>query len=125
MEDSDPGKVRRVLFCTGKIYYELAERRQKENRDDIALVRLEQLYPLRTDILKEVLENFDQAEKFAWVQEEPANMGAWSFLRSRIAELIREDPAYVGRKESAAPAVGSHRLHQEEQKQLLDEAFSL
>jgi len=124
-EDSDPGKVRRVLFCTGKIYYELADRRQEENRDDIALVRLEQLYPLRTDLLKEVLEKFDQAEKFAWVQEEPANMGAWSFLRSRLAELIREDPAYIGRKESAAPAVGSHRLHQEEQKQLLDEAFSL
>jgi 2-oxoglutarate dehydrogenase E1 component len=88
-------------------------------------VRIEQFYPLREDLLKQALEPFGKAKKFAWVQEEPANMGAWSFLRPHLAKAMGRDPLYVGRDVAAAPAVGSHRLHKEEQERIVAEAFSL
>jgi 2-oxoglutarate dehydrogenase E1 component len=121
--EADPKKVKKVLLCTGKIYFELAERRKKEERGDVAIVRIEQLYPLHAELLREVLEPYGKAESFTWVQEEPRNMGAWSHLRHALEEILGKKPAYIGRDEAASAAVGSHRLHNEEQEAILAEAF--
>jgi 2-oxoglutarate dehydrogenase E1 component len=121
---ADPEKVAAVLVCSGKLYFELAERRRRDNRDDTAIIRIEQLYPLRSDLLREELGRFRNARRFAWVQEEPANMGAWSHMRPFLAEILGSDPVYAGRREGAAPAVGSLRLHKEEQERVLEEAFA-
>ncbi|HEX8960817.1 MAG TPA: 2-oxoglutarate dehydrogenase E1 component [Geobacteraceae bacterium] len=121
----EPAEVRAVFLCSGKIYYELLERREKEGRADFALVRVEQLYPFRADLVGEALAPYRSAQEVVWVQEEPANMGAWTFLRLQLAALLGKEPRYVGRPEAASPAVGSHRVHKEEQKRVLDEAFAI
>jgi len=119
-----PARVRAVFLCSGKLYYELLDRKERDGRDDVAIVRIEQLYPLRADLVGEVLAPYRGVEQIAWVQEEPANMGGWAFLRPRLAEIIGREPRYVGRPEAATPATGSHRLHKEEQERLIAEAFS-
>lgn len=118
-----PDRVRTVLLCSGKIYYELVERQEREERSDVAIVRIEQLYPLRTDLLRETLVSYRQAEVWRWVQEEPSNMGAWGFLRPRLTEILGREPLYTGRPEEAAPAVGSHRMHKVEQERVIAAAF--
>ena len=122
---ADPEKVTAVLVCSGKLYFELAERRRRDSRDDTAIIRIEQLYPLRSDLLREELGRFRHARRFAWVQEEPRNMGAWNHIRPFLAEILVTDPVYVGRRESATPAVGSLRLHREEQEKVVEEAFAV
>ncbi|WP_298038837.1 2-oxoglutarate dehydrogenase E1 component [uncultured Desulfuromonas sp.] len=121
-EETDTGETTRVLLCSGKVYYDLDDRRRKSGRRGVAIVRLEQLFPLRSDLLKETLEPFAGAE-VVWVQEEPENGGAWPFLRPRLTALLGKEPRYVGRDAAASPAVGSHRLHTREQEQILAEAF--
>jgi 2-oxoglutarate dehydrogenase E1 component len=123
--DAEAQNVRTLLVCSGKIYYELQEKREKESRDDVAIIRIEQLYPLRADLLRQAVEPYEKAENFVWVQEEPANMGAWSFLRRSLAEVMGREPRYLGRDAAAAPAVGSHRLYKEEQDRIIAEAFDL
>jgi 2-oxoglutarate dehydrogenase E1 component len=118
-----PAEVTTVLLCSGKIYYELLERRESTARSDLAIIRIEQLYPFRDDRLREAAAPFMAAKSWRWVQEEPANMGAWQFLRCYLAELLGSEPVYVGRPAAAAPAIGSHRLHGVEQAQLIDAAF--
>ncbi|NVN99857.1 MAG: 2-oxoglutarate dehydrogenase E1 component [Geobacteraceae bacterium] len=108
-----------VLLCSGKIYYELLEERTKSGRSDVAIVRIEQLYPFCGELLKGAL----QAEAVAWVQEEPENMGAWPYLRIELTKLLGREPLYIGRPAGAAPANGSHRIHGEEQKRIVAEAF--
>ncbi|BDV43842.1 2-oxoglutarate dehydrogenase subunit E1 [Geotalea uraniireducens] len=120
---ADPAAVRTLLLCSGKVYYDLEAHRQEAGRDDTALVRIEQLYPLRVDLLREALAPYRQAA-VAWVQEEPCNMGGWNFLRPQLAALLGHEPRYVGRPENDVPAVGSHRQHQEEQERLVAEAFA-
>jgi 2-oxoglutarate dehydrogenase E1 component len=120
----DPERVTRVLLCAGKIYYELAAERRKRKRQDVAIVRLEQYYPV-SDALKRVLSRFREGTPVVWVQDEPRNMGAWYFLNARRAEIF-SDPSRVSlasRPESASPATGSKAAHDLEQKMLLDEAF--
>ena len=124
-DEADPEKVRAVLLCSGKLYFDLLERQERDRRDDIALIRVEQLYPLRTDFLGEVMASFRHVENFAWVQEEPDNMGAWNFMRRNLAPLLGKEPRYVGRPAAPAPATGSHRLHKEEQEKIVEEAFSI
>lgn len=119
------GKAKAVFVCSGKMYFDLLERKEKEGRDDVAIIRLEQLYPLRTDLLTKALKPFLKKGRFAWVQEEPVNMGSWNFLRPHLAEIIGKEPRCVGRPEAAVPATGSHRLHKEEQEKILAEAFNL
>jgi 2-oxoglutarate dehydrogenase E1 component len=119
----DPAKVTAVFFCSGKIYFELLERRERDRRDDIALVRIEQLYPLRVDLIEAALAPFHPVMAFTWVQEEPANMGGWDFMRHSLASLVGIEPRYVGRRAAPAPATGSHRQHKEEQERILQEAF--
>jgi 2-oxoglutarate dehydrogenase E1 component len=120
----DPAGVTALLFCSGKIYFELLEQRESRGRSDTAIVRIEQLYPFRDDLLREALASCPSVKKYAWVQEEPANMGAWPFLRNRLAQLLGSEPLYVGREESAAPATGSHRRHAEEQAAVIAAAFA-
>ncbi len=120
-----PDKVSTVLLCTGKIYFELQERKTRDGRDDVTLVRIEQLYPLRTDLIREALVPFRGRAGFRWVQEEPCNMGAWGFIRPHLAEILGAEPTYIGRPDAAAPAVGSHREHMVEQERVIAAAFQL
>lgn len=121
---ADPEKVAAVLICSGKLYYELAEKRHRDGREDVAIVRVEQLFPLRDDLLREELGRFRHARSFTWVQEEPRNMGAWAYIRPHLAATLDGDPNYAGRREAACPAVGSHRQHCIEQNRILEEAFA-
>ncbi len=124
--DRDPAQVRRVLLCSGKVYYELAAARAEREADDIAIVRIEQLYPLPEDELQEVLAPYADGVEVRWVQEEPVNMGAWVFLRFRLGGRLfgRLPFRRVTRPESASPATGSAASHRLEQARLLDEAFA-
>jgi 2-oxoglutarate dehydrogenase E1 component len=121
----DPSKVRRVLLCTGKIYYDLLERREREEAEDIGIIRIEQLYPLRASELVERLSAYDDVVDLVWVQEEPWNMGAWFFMRARLPEILGAGRSFrcVARPESASPATGSGASHRLEQQLLLDEVF--
>ena len=118
--------MRRVLLCSGKVYYELAAARAEREADDIAIVRIEQLYPLPEDELQEVLAPYADGVEVRWVQEEPVNMGAWVFLRFRLGGRLfgRLPFRRVTRPESASPATGSAASHRLEQARLLDEAFA-
>jgi 2-oxoglutarate dehydrogenase E1 component len=121
----DPAKVKRILLCSGKVYYDLAAERRRRKLDDIAIVRLEQLYPL-SDALSRALAPYREGTPVMWVQEEPRNMGPWYFLNARRAEMFgaRHPLALVSRPESASPATGSSAAHQLEQKMLIDQAFA-
>ncbi len=120
--DREPATTRTVLLCSGKIYYELLARRTADGRDDVAIGRIEQFYPLRVDRLAAALAPYAAAQ-LVWVQEEPMNAGAWGYLLPHLTQLWGSAPRYVGRYPMAAPAVGSHRVHMEEQQQILDYAF--
>ena len=117
----DADKVQKVLFCTSKISFELEERRVKDNRQDVAVVRLEQLYPLPIEQLKSLKEKYSKATWF-WVQEEPLNMGAASFLQTQL----RAFPfGVIGRQASASTATGYNKVHIQEQLELIETAFSI
>jgi 2-oxoglutarate dehydrogenase E1 component len=121
---ADPEKVTAVLVCSGKLYYELARKCQQENREDTAIIRIEQLYPLRDDLLREELGRFRHARKYTWVQEEPQNMGAWAHIQPHLARILGSEPRYAGRGAAASPATGSVRQHKQEQERILEEAFT-
>jgi len=119
---ADPARVRRVLLCSGKVYYDLLERRDEEEKVDVAIVRVEQLYPFPVDQLRRVLERYHHAREWVWVQEESLNMGGWTFMETRLRAMgyaVR----YVGRDTSASPATGSHQVHVREQKELVQAAL--
>jgi len=118
--------TRRVLLCSGKIYYELAEEREKLNRQDVAILRVEQLYPLRPEHLQAALAPYAAGTPVFWVQEEPENMGAWWYMRIHFGEkLLGQFPfSVVARAESASPATGSHTSHHNEQHKILEQAFA-
>lgn len=113
-------EVKKVLFCTGKIYYDLLEKQQKDNRKDVAIVRVEQLYPMPEKAMDAIMANYPKATYY-WVQEEPKNMGAWTYL-------LRREENYklklISRKASASPATGFAKVHAKEQAQLIEEAFA-
>ncbi len=117
-------QVETLLLCSGKIFYELQAAIEAGERTDIGLMRIEQLYPLHQDSLKEALERYGNAKRVAWVQEEPKNMGPWPHLQYTLARALGRDPEYCGRRAAAAPAVGSHRRHREEQQQIIDSALN-
>jgi 2-oxoglutarate dehydrogenase E1 component len=124
-ETIDPSKVERILLCSGKIYYDLAAERRKAKRQDVAIVRLEQYYPL-SEALSKVLASYREGTPVVWVQDEPRNMGPWYFMNARKRELFadRHPLSLVSRAESASPATGSKAAHDLEQKMLLAEAFA-
>ena len=116
------GKCRRVLITAGKVYYELVQRREELNADDIAIVRIEQYYPFPADELETILDHYSEAREWYWVQEEPQNMGAFNFLRPRLGKLVGRHVRYIGRQPSATPATGFHNIYLQEREQLLTEA---
>jgi 2-oxoglutarate dehydrogenase E1 component len=119
-------KVKRVLLCSGKVYFDLAEHRRKEGREDVAIVRFEQLYPLRPEEVREALASFADGTDVVWVQEEPWNSGAWFAMNARLPAIFGDRVALrcVSRVESASPATGSDKAHHLEQEQLIKEAFA-
>ncbi|MDT8440132.1 MAG: 2-oxoglutarate dehydrogenase E1 component [Desulfuromonadales bacterium] len=121
----EPAEVRQLLLCTGKIYYELLAAREQARRDEVGLLRLEQLYPLPSEELAEALRTYSAMERLVWVQEEPANMGAWPYLQPLLRQAVGGAIDYVGRPAAASTAVGSHRRHQQEQRQIIDKALGL
>lgn len=117
--------ARRVLMCSGRVYYELETQRQKLKRNDIAVVRIEQLYPLNIEKLNEALAHYTNATEFVWVQEEPENMGASRYMRILVGEKLRSVPfRNISRAASPSPATGSARVHKKEEKELLERALS-
>ena len=121
---TDPGTVRRVLLCSGKVYYDLAAARKEQDRRDIAIVRLEQLYPLPVDELRAELARFPDAE-LVWVQEEPANQGGWPFIALNLPEYLEGRPLLrASRRASASPAVGSMSIHEAQQREIVAAAFA-
>jgi 2-oxoglutarate dehydrogenase E1 component len=119
-------KVKRVIFCSGKVYYDLAAERARRGIDDMAIVRLEQLYPFPHEEFQAQIDLYPNAKNVVWVQEEPGNQGAWHRIQHYLVRHMRPDQQlhYAGRKSSAAPAVGYAALHAEQQKELVDAALS-
>jgi 2-oxoglutarate dehydrogenase E1 component len=122
---SDPTAVERVLMCAGRIYYPLDIGREERARDNIAIVRLEQLYPFPEAELTDIVRRYPHASEFCWTQEEPANQGARDFVELRIERLLpgRRRLAYVGRREAASPATGSHKIHDTEENDIVEAAL--
>ncbi|MFZ9914787.1 MAG: 2-oxoglutarate dehydrogenase E1 component, partial [Phycisphaerales bacterium] len=127
---ADPGiakeacdAVNKVLLCSGKIYHELAAQRDKSGQTTTAIVRVEQLFPFPDAAITKTLGLYPNAKKFVWVQEEPRNMGAYRFAQAQLKELCSIDVGYVGRPDSASPAVGSQKQHAIEQDKILTEAI--
>jgi 2-oxoglutarate dehydrogenase E1 component len=123
-DPATPDRARRVLFCSGKVYYDLfAKRAELGVERDVALIRIEQLYPWPGDELKTVRERYRSAREWVWVQEESQNMGAWTFAAPRFQELFGVQVDYVGRDASASPATGSKLVHDREQAEIVEAAI--
>jgi 2-oxoglutarate dehydrogenase E1 component len=120
-----PEKARRVILCSGKVYYDLLATRSNSKRDDVALIRVEQLYPLQAQHVLEVLKPYKNGTDLVWVQEEPSNSGAWYYINARVPPMLngRFSLRCVSRVESASPATGSHAAHKLEQERLIAEAL--
>lgn len=120
----EPERVRRVLVCSGKIYYDLIAKREEVGKTrEVAIVRMEQLYPWPFDAVKGALGRYRGAREWVWVQEESQNMGAWTFVAPRLAIVTGADIQYVGRDASASPATGSHAVHEREQREVVESAI--
>ncbi len=121
-------KVSKVILCSGKVYYDLYEYREKSQKNDVAIIRIEQYYPFPTNSLAKELYRYKNAQ-IIWVQEEPKNMGAWTFMKTRVNKVLQESEIadkyfrYIGRKEAASPAVGYLKVHNQEQEDLIKRAF--
>ncbi len=124
-ETGSPSKVKRIILCSGKVYYDLVNYRTQRKIDDAAIVRVEQLYPFAEKKLREMLKPFPKSAKYVWCQEEPENMGAWTFIEPRLRTVFCTEVAYAGREASASPAVGALARHKREQARLVADAFSV
>jgi 2-oxoglutarate dehydrogenase E1 component len=125
-EVKDRGRVERVVICSGKVYYDLRAEREKRKDARTAIVRVEQLYPFPSERLRALFDGYPNARRALWVQEEPRNMGGWSFVKERAAEFLPGglDLAYVGRAASPSPATGNAAVHKRELEAFLAEAFA-
>jgi 2-oxoglutarate dehydrogenase E1 component len=120
----DPERVRRVVVCSGKVYYDLVAKREEVSKTrDVAIIRLEQFYPWPEDALKGALSRYRHVREWVWAQEESQNMGGWTFVAPRLQELMGFPFQYVGRDASASPATGSHAVHEREQTELVEAAI--
>lgn len=115
-----PDKVKKVVFCSGKLYFDLLERQEKEQKKDMVIARLEQLYPLPYQQIDEIMDTYPHAKKI-WVQEEPANMGGWVYMLSCYRKV---DWDLIARKSSASPATGYHKVHVQEQEKIINQVFA-
>jgi 2-oxoglutarate dehydrogenase E1 component len=117
--------IERVVFCSGRIYYDLVNERSKAKAEKMAFIRFEQLYPLNVERLKDLINKYKEAKEFYWAQEEHSNMGAWEYIRGPLTELLPkgQELKYVGRKRSASPAAGSYALHKKQYAELMAALF--
>jgi 2-oxoglutarate dehydrogenase E1 component len=124
--DIDAAKVKRVIACSGKVYYDLVKKREDKKSADVAIIRVEQLYPFPHKAFAAELKKYPNATDIVWCQDEPQNQGAWFFVQHYVHENMSEGQklGYAGRPASASPACGYAHLHQEQQKALLDQAFA-
>ena len=120
---ADPARVHRVVACSGKLFYDLQQRRNEEENREIAIVRLEQFYPFPEEMLRRTLGRYRKAREWVWAQEESQNMGGWSFVEPRLRDL-GYPVEYVGRDASASPATGSHAIHVREQRELVEASIA-
>lgn len=122
----DPANVKRVLVCSGKVYYDIVNARTERNRNDVAIVRIEQLYPFAHKAFQAELQKYSNAKEIIWVQDEPQNQGPWFYVQHHLYENMSEGQrlGYAGRPASASPAVGYMAKHQEQQKALIEQAFA-
>ncbi len=118
--NTEPESVSRIVFCSGKIYYDLLKRKMELNVYDIAIIRLEQIYPLPMSEIELEIKKYKNARKILWVQEEPSNMGAWPFIQRNLSQFNIEG---VARQESGSPAVGLNELHQKQQEEIINKVF--
>jgi 2-oxoglutarate dehydrogenase E1 component len=131
IDDADAGgrldEVRRLVLCSGKIYMDLITSEYREKRNNIAICRVEQLYPFRVNEVRQVINRYPRLQEVVWVQEEPENMGAWEFLRPMLSELVRDRwrLRYIGRSRSSSPAEGSTARHALNQEAIVEKAFSI
>jgi len=125
-EIQDRAAVRRIVLCSGKVYYDLNAARLKTDDRRVAIIRLEQFYPFPETALREIFASYPNASQLVWAQEEPKNMGGWTFVEPRLMGMLPacERPYYVGRAASASPATGSYAIHELEQRQLVDQALT-
>jgi 2-oxoglutarate dehydrogenase E1 component len=123
----EPQAIQRVIICSGKVYYDLLAYREENQRHEVAILRVEQLYPFPEEALKHVLAGYHNVNTVVWCQEEPKNQGAWYHIRHHLQDCLAEGQRlfYAGRDAFAAPAVGYHTLHVKQQKALIEEAFSV
>ena len=117
--------MKRVILCSGKVYYDLLNYREAEGITNAAIIRVEQLYPLHHDEIVQVLEKYKEVKEYYWVQEEPHNMGAYGYIDPLLSKLLpgKKELQYIGRSSSAATATGSHTRHEKEHEQLMNKAF--
>lgn len=122
----DAEKVKTIMLCSGKIYYELEKRRQKDGRDDVAIIRIEMLHPIPFNRLSDAFANYPNAEEIRFVQDEPANQGPWPFYNEHLANYVENMPPMrrISRRSQSTTATGVSKVHQQEEKALLDEAFA-
>jgi 2-oxoglutarate dehydrogenase E1 component len=123
----DPNGVKNpktILFCSGKIYYELSTRRRDIENTDVVIVRMEQLYPFPDGQLKKVIKKYSRSKKWCWVQEEPENMGGWQFVKPRIESITKQALTYVGREPASSPATGFPAIFRQEQNRIVEQAVS-
>ena len=125
IDDLNKSEVTRVVLCSGKVYYDLLEKRREEKLNHVAIVRIEQLYPFPTDALTNILRQYPQAKSIVWCQEEPQNQGVWFSSQHHIKECLNSNQvlSYAGRGFAAAPAVGSYQLHNAQQEELINQAL--
>jgi len=123
----DPKGVKRVVFCSGKVYYDLLDARRKAEQQDVALVRIEQLYPFPEEEVRAILADYAHVTDFVWCQEEPQNQGAWYSTRHHYDSVLPSHARlrYAGRPASASPAVGYMSVHTKQQKALVEDALTL
>ncbi|OOE55712.1 MULTISPECIES: 2-oxoglutarate dehydrogenase E1 component [Salinivibrio] len=127
MDDLEPSKVKRVVMCSGKVYYDLLQARREQEIDDVAIIRIEQLYPFPLEAVKNAIASYSNAKDFVWCQEEPQNQGAWYSSQHNFRAALPKDATltYAGRSASASPAVGYMSVHQKQQKALVQDALTL
>jgi 2-oxoglutarate dehydrogenase E1 component len=126
IDDIAADQVRRVIFCRGRVYYDLLENRRSKKQTDIAILRVEQLYPFPEKAIKEQLALYSKAKDIVWCQDEPKNQGAWDYIQPLLLEVLSKSQRlnYVGRLRAAAPAVGSAKVHQKQQATLIEQALT-
>ncbi|UDG80000.1 2-oxoglutarate dehydrogenase E1 component [Candidatus Steffania adelgidicola] len=127
VENLDPQRVKRIVMCSGKVYYDLLDQRRKNTQQDVAIMRIEQLYPFPLRAVRELLSQYAHVRDFVWCQEEPQNQGAWYCSQHHFREVIFENATlrYAGRPASASPAVGYFSVHQSQQKNLVNDALNV